>query len=327
MSTRTLLNISNLSVHFFLREGVAKAVDGVDLKVDEGEIVGIVGESGCGKTVTALSILRLIPMPPARIVNGKILFLNSNLVESTEEELRKIRGNDISMIFQEPMTSLNPVFRVGHQIAQTIRLHQGLSKREAYNQAVEMLRLVGIPSAELRIRDYPHQMSGGMRQRVMIAMAVSCRPKLLIADEPTTALDVTIQAQILDLMNRLKEEYGTSIIFITHDQGLVAENAQKIVVMYAGKVVESGDVKTIFSQPLHPYTIGLMNAVPRTNSSKKTSRRLYVIPGIVPSPTDLPPGCKFVDRCPKSIPECSINEPEVTMVDNGHLIRCWNFNS
>ena len=327
MFDRTLLEISDLRVHFHLREGIAKAVDGVDLTVNQGETIGIVGESGCGKTVTALSILRLIPEPPARIAGGKIQFQNTNLIASTEEQLRKIRGNDISMIFQEPMTSLNPVFRVGHQIAQAIRIHQGLSKRDAYHKTIEMLRLVGIPSPELRTRDYPHQLSGGMRQRVMIAMAISCRPRLLIADEPTTALDVTIQAQILDLMNRLKEEMDTLIILITHDQGVIAENAQSVVVMYAGKVVESAGVKVLFGQPLHPYTIGLMNAVPRTCEPDEAGRRLYVIPGTVPALFDLPPGCKFAARCPKATQRCVIDEPALKPIDDDHLVRCWNIDS
>ena len=327
MVGKTLLKVSDLQVHLFLRKGTIKPVDGVDFSVSEGETLGIVGESGCGKTVTALSILRLIPEPPAKIVGGRIEFEGSDLVGADHARMRKLRGNEISMIFQEPMTSLNPVFRVGHQIAQAVKLHQGLSKKEALNQAVEVLRLVGIPSPEKRINDFPHQLSGGMRQRVMIAMAVSCHPKLMIADEPTTALDVTIQAQILDLMQWLKEEIGTSIILITHDQGVIAENAQRVLVMYAGKVVESARVSKLFEEPFHPYTVGLMKSVPGNDNGNGNANRLCVIPGMVPSPLRLPPGCKFEPRCQDSMPRCKFEEPSLVAVTENHKVRCWKYES
>ena len=327
MAGNTLLTVSDLQVHFFLKRGTLKPVDGVNFSISEGETLGIVGESGCGKTVTALSILRLIPDPPARIVGGRIEFEDDDLVTASQTRMRKLRGNEISMIFQEPMTSLNPVFRVGHQIAQAVRLHQGLSKKEALNKAIEVLRLVGIPSPEKRVHDYPHQLSGGMRQRVMIAMAASCQPKLMIADEPTTALDVTIQAQILDLMQQLKEEIGTSIILITHDQGVIAENAERVLVMYAGKVVESAPVTALFEEPCHPYTVGLLKAVPGTYGWDEKGRRLYVIPGMVPSPLGLPPGCRFEPRCQESMPRCRVEEPSLLAVSDNHLVRCWKYQS
>ena len=322
---KELMKIRGLEVHLGLRQGLVKPVDGVDLDLSEGEILGIVGESGCGKTVTALSILRLIPQPPGRIAAGEIRFDGRDLLSLTNSEMRKVRGNDISMVFQEPMTSLNPVFRVGYQISQTISLHQGLSKKESLDQATEMMRLVGIPSAELRSKDYPHQLSGGMRQRVMIAMAMSCRPKLLIADEPTTALDVTIQAQILDLMKRLNEEIGMSIILITHDQGVIAENTQRVMVMYSGKIVETADVKTLFATPLHPYSQGLMRSIPGLTGSAGCRQRLYVIPGMVPIPMNLPPECKFLSRCPQASKPCAREEPPFFEPSPGHLVRCWNY--
>ncbi|MBW1961685.1 MAG: ABC transporter ATP-binding protein [Deltaproteobacteria bacterium] len=322
---KELLEIRNLQVHFRLKEGLLKPVDGVDFDLVEGEILGIVGESGCGKTVTALAILRLIPQPHGRIVEGRIRFNGLDLLSLSDSEMRKIRGNDISMIFQEPMTSLNPVFRVGHQIAQAIRLHQGLSKKESMEQAIEMMRRVGIPSAELRARDYPHQLSGGMRQRVMIAMAMSCRPKLLIADEPTTALDVTIQAQILDLMKRLNEEIGTSVILITHNQGVIAENTQHVIVMYCGKIVESAGVKELFASPMHPYTRGLMKAIPDVNADAGCRRRLYVIPGMVMTPMNLPVGCRYKSRCSQAFEPCSEQEPPLFEARPGHWVRCWHY--
>ena len=323
-----LLEVNNLKTYFFTDEGVAKAVDDVSLTLREGETLGVVGESGCGKSVTALSILRLIPHPPGKIVDGKIHFADrGNLTQLTEREMRKIRGNEISMIFQEPMTSLNPVFRIGSQIAEAIQLHQKVSKTEGYERAVEMLKLVGIPSPEKRIRDYPHHLSGGMRQRVMIAMALSCNPRLMLADEPTTALDVTIQAQILDLMNKLKKEVGTSIILITHNLGVIAEMAQNVSVMYAGVVVENTDVKTLFAEPLHPYTIGLLTSIPRADRDAGTKKRLNTISGIVPSLLDLPEGCRFGDRCPQVHEPCRKWEPPLSPIayksGKDHLVRCW----
>ena len=317
-----LLAIRDLSTYFFTEDGVIKAVESVSLSLNEGDTLGLVGESGCGKSVTALSILRLVPHPPGKIVSGRIEFENQNLLSLRESEMRRIRGAKISMIFQEPMTSLNPAFRVGGQIAEAIRLHQDLSRKEALSKSIEMLNLVGIPSPEIRVRDYPHQMSGGMRQRVMIAMALSCNPKLMIADEPTTALDVTIQAQILDLMNKLKAKIGTSIILITHDLGVIAENAQFVAVMYAGRVMEYADAEALFDDPKHPYTIGLMASLPNPEEAR-LRRRLSVIPGTVPSLISLPSGCKFRDRCNKSSVTCKEQEPALLEVKPGHQVRCW----
>ena len=317
-----LLRVNNLRTYFHTDLGVAKAVDGVSLTVKRGETLGIVGESGCGKSVTALSIMRLIPIPPGRIESGEIYLEGKNILDLSDAEIRKIRGNMISMIFQEPMTSLNPVFRIGDQISEAIRLHQGLSKKEAINKSIETLRLVGIPSPEKRVHDYPHQLSGGMRQRVMIAMAISCRPKLMIADEPTTALDVTIQAQILSIMQKLKEETGTAIILITHNQGVVAEMAQNVIVMYAGKIMEQATVFDLFENPHHCYTEGLMKAIPRLDQIQK-QRRLHIIRGIVPSLLNLPPCCKFSDRCDKSFAKCRKEEPPLFEVSPGHTCRCW----
>jgi len=322
---KELMKIRSLRVYLTLKQGLVKPVDGVDIDLAPGEKLGIVGESGCGKTVTALSILRLIPDPPGRIAGGHILFNGRNLLSLSDSEMRKVRGNEISMIFQEPMTSLNPVFKIGYQIGQAIRLHQNLSKKESLDKAIEMMRLVGIPSPEVRAQDYPHQLSGGMRQRIMIAMAMSCRPKLLIADEPTTALDVTIQAQILDLMKKLNEEIGTSIILITHDQGVIAENVQRVLVMYSGKIVEAAGVKDLFAAPLHPYTQGLMKSIPGLGEDAGNRQRLYVIPGVVPIPINLPPGCKFYARCFLSSPPCSQKEPPLIEHSSGHLVRCWNY--
>jgi peptide/nickel transport system ATP-binding protein/oligopeptide transport system ATP-binding protein len=302
--------------------GVAKAVDGVSFSVKASDSVGVVGESGCGKSVTALSIMQLVPQPPGKIESGEIFFEGQNLLKTLPPVMRKIRGNKISMIFQEPMTSLNPVFRIGNQISEAIKLHQNLSKKEALYRAVEMLKLVGIPSPEKRVYDYPHQMSGGMRQRVMIAMAISCRPRLMIADEPTTALDVTIQAQILDLMRKLREETGTSIILITHDMGVIAEMVDTVIVMYAGKVVEQSPVEDLFDNPCHPYTEKLLKSVPRLDRGQK-KEKLSVIPGIVPSLLSLPSGCKFNDRCEKAFKKCSKKEPPLFEVHPGHISRCW----
>jgi peptide/nickel transport system ATP-binding protein len=316
-----LLKVNDLRTYFYTDLGVAKAVDGVSFSLDEGDTLGIVGESGSGKTVTVLSILRLISQPPGKIESGEILFEDENLLDLSKRAMRKIRGNKISMVFQEPMTSLNPVFKIGEQIAEAIRLHQGLSKKEAFEKTIDMLQLVGIPSPNKRVYDYPHQMSGGMRQRVMIAMAISCRPKLMIADEPTTALDVTIQAQILDIMQKLKEETGASILLITHNMGIVAETVQNVAIMYAGKIVEYASVSDLFENPYHPYTESLLRSVPRLDLPQR--KRLPVIPGIVPSLLNLPEGCKFNDRCEKSFSRCLAEEPPLFEACPGHTCRCW----
>jgi oligopeptide/dipeptide ABC transporter ATP-binding protein len=317
----TLLSVKDLRTHFFTEAGVVRAVDGVSLHVRPGETLGIVGESGCGKTVTALSILRLIPDPPGRIVGGSIDFEGRDLLGLPEDEMRTIRGQAISMIFQEPMTSLNPVFTVGEQVAEGIRYHQRLSTREAWDRAVEMLQRVKIPDPARRAQEYPHQLSGGMRQRAMIAMALVLGPRLLIADEPTTALDVTIQAQILELLLSLREEMGMAVILITHDLGVIAEAADRVVVMYAGRVVEEGSAKALFDQPLHPYTQGLLASLPRLEADKK-HRRLQAIPGLVPNLLELPAGCKFAPRCPKVIEACWPAEPELREVRAGRRARC-----
>jgi peptide/nickel transport system ATP-binding protein len=321
MTAGPLLEIRNLKTYFDVRGGVLKAVDDVSVTIDPGETLGLVGESGCGKSVTASSIMRLIPMPPGRIAGGEILFDGIDIVRRPESEMRKIRGKMISMIFQEPMTSLNPVFTVGDQVAEVIGLHEKLSGREIRDRVIEAFRLVRIPAPESRIKEYPHQMSGGMRQRVMIAMALACHPKLMIADEPTTALDVTIQAQILDLMNKLKEETGASILFITHDLGVIAEMAQKVAVMYAGKIMESADVETLFAEPKHPYTVGLMSSIPILGIGKK-QKRLSTIAGVVPSLFKLPKGCLFNERCTAVRKECVTMEPPMIDLGNGHIVRC-----
>lgn len=319
-----LLEIRGLQTQFFTENGLARAVDGVSYALARGETVGVVGESGCGKSVTALSVLRLIPDPPGRIVGGEILFEGTNLLTLSPAEMRRIRGNDISMIFQEPMTSLNPVFTIGNQIAEAVRLHQGLSKRDALNKAIEMLTLVGIPVPARRVHEYPHQLSGGMRQRAMIAMALSCNPKVLIADEPTTALDVTIEAQILDLMHHLQDELGTAILMITHDLGVIAEIARKVVVMYAGKIVEQAPVEPLFAEPNHPYTQGLLQSLPRVDKDAMgVKHRLQEIPGIVPSLLNLPRGCKFASRCPKVMPQCEEEEPLLELIAPDHYSACW----
>jgi oligopeptide/dipeptide ABC transporter ATP-binding protein len=317
----TLLTVEDLQTHFFTEEGVVRAVDGISLSIRPGETLGLVGESGCGKTVTALSILRLIPDPPGRIVGGTISLEGKDLVRLPEEEIREIRGKVISMIFQEPMTSLNPVFTVGEQVAEGIRHHQKVSKREAWERAIEVLRRVKIPDPARRAQEYPHQLSGGMRQRVMIAMALALNPKLLIADEPTTALDVTIQAQILELLLALKEEMKMAVLLITHDLGVVAETAERVVVMYAGRVVEEASVQQLFDNPLHPYTQGLLESLPKLEAGKGR-QRLVAIPGLVPNLLELPRGCKFAPRCPKVIAECWPTEPELREVRPGHWARC-----
>ena len=324
MQTNNLLEIKNLRTYFYVRRFVAKAVDNVSLTIKSGETLGLVGESGCGKSVTAHSIIRLIPDPPGKIESGEILFEGKKLLDLSEYQMRKIRGNQISMIFQEPMTSLNPVFPVGEQVAEVIRLHQGLSRSETRERVIEMFHLVGIPAAETRLSDYPHQMSGGMRQRVMIAMALACNPKLMIADEPTTALDVTIQAQILDLMNKLKTETGASILFITHDLGVIAEMAQNVAVMYAGKVMEYTDVKTLYANPKNPYTVGLLQSIPVLGRESK-EKRLKTISGVVPSLLNLPPGCLYNDRCPDVFNDCRQVEPDMYPVANNHFVRCLKY--
>ena len=315
-----LLEVRDLKTHFYTEDGVVPAVDGVSFSLNRGETLGIVGESGSGKSVTSLSVMRLIPYPAGKIIDGEILFEGENLLDKTDEEMRRIRGNEISMIFQEPMTSLNPVFTVGDQIMEAIILHQNVGHRQALDRAIEMLRLVGIPAPERRIDDYPHQMSGGMRQRAMIAMALSCNPKLLIADEPTTALDVTIQAQILDLMMDIKREFTTSIMLITHDLGVIAETADKVVVMYAGKIVESADVISIFKKPAHPYTEGLIGSIPKVNED---CERLSTIEGAVPNPFDMPKGCRFHPRCRYAKNICREQEPQLVDLDSDHQVSCW----
>jgi oligopeptide/dipeptide ABC transporter ATP-binding protein len=324
MQNKTLLEISNLRTYFYVRGLVAKAVDDVSLLIKSGETLGLVGESGCGKSVTAHSIIRLIPDPPGKIESGEIFFDGKNLLRFSESQMRKIRGNRISMIFQEPMTSLNPVFPVGDQVGEVIRLHQKLSRSGTRERVIEMFHLVGIPAAEKRLSDYPHQMSGGMRQRVMIAMALACNPKLMIADEPTTALDVTIQAQILDLMNKLKEETGASILFITHDMGVIAEMAQNVAVMYAGKIMEYTDVKTLYASPKNPYTVGLLGSIPVLGRETK-EKRLKTISGVVPSLLNLPSGCLYNDRCPDVFNDCRQVEPAMYPVAENHYVRCLKY--
>ena len=318
MSNEPLLRVVNLQTHFFSDSGLVRAVDGVSFDVHAGQTLAVVGESGSGKSVTALSILRLVAEPPGRIVGGEVLFRGRNLLEATPREMRAIRGKAISMIFQEPMTSLNPVFSCGEQIIETLMLHEKLTRQTARRRAIEMLELVGINSPEQRADEYPHQLSGGMRQRVMIAMALACHPEVLIADEPTTALDVTIQAQILELLRRLQKEMGMAVILITHDLGVVAETADHVAVMYAGQVVEYGDVRSTFRHPLHPYTAGLQASLPKLGT---TEDRLRVIPGSVPNPANFPVGCRFHPRCPVAQNRC-LTEPELVAVEPGHLSRC-----
>ncbi len=315
-----LLSVENLKTTFYTSEGVVRAVDDVSFTIHEGQSVGLVGESGCGKSVTSLSVLRLIAGPSGRIEGGRILYKGVDVLSLDDARMRAIRGNQISMIFQEPMTSLNPVFRIGDQIAETLMLHDGMEKKAAAARAVEMLQLVGIPQAARVAREYPHQLSGGMRQRVMIAMAMACKPELLIADEPSTALDVTIQAQILDLMRDLKRDQGTAILLITHDLGVVAEMCEFVIVMYGGKVVEQADVRTIFRSPRHPYTVGLMESRPSIN---RDAERLTPIPGMVPSPLKLPQGCYFHPRCSRAFDRCRVEAPPLFEVAPGHLSRCW----
>jgi oligopeptide/dipeptide ABC transporter ATP-binding protein len=325
MST-PLLTVDDLHIALAGDGATYGAVEKVSFEIGRGEAFGLVGESGCGKSVTALSILRLIANPPGRIVGGAIRFEGRNLLELSESEMERIRGNDISMIFQEPMTSLNPLYTVGRQISEAIALHEGLSRRDAMDKAVEMLRRVQMPEAERRAQAYPHQLSGGMRQRVMIAMALSCNPKVLIADEPTTALDVTIQAQILDLMRELQETFGTAIILITHDMGVVAENADRVVVMYAGRKVEEAAAAELFDNPGHPYTKGLLGSIPHLDTAARTTRRtrLNEIKGMVPSLFNLPAGCSFAPRCTLATDECRATPPPLQEHRPGHWIACWH---
>lgn len=315
-----LLDVRHLETHFVTGEGTARAVDGVSLHVKRGETLGLVGESGCGKSVTSLSVLRLVPSPPGKIVGGEIWFKGRNLMELPEPEMRKIRGNEISLIFQEPMTALNPVFSVGEQIAEVFRIHRGMKKREALDHAVEMMERVRIPAPRQRVHEYPHQMSGGMRQRVMIAMALACDPDLLIADEPTTALDVTVQAQILALMEELKERTDAAVILITHDLGVIAEVADRVAVMYAGHVVEEGSVHDIFDNPLHPYTMGLLKSIPQLDAP--ATDRLHTIEGVVPNPMDFPTGCRFHPRCDQCFDACDKNDPTTLEVRPNHSAAC-----
>ena len=315
----TLLNVTDLKTYFRTMDGVVKAVDGVDFSLRPGQTLGIVGESGCGKSVTSLSVMRLID-PPGWIAGGQMLFRGTDLATLSEKEMRRIRGDEISMIFQEPMTSLNPVFTVGNQVMEAIIEHRKVSKREALAQTVQLFRMVGIPSPERRVKDYPHNMSGGMRQRVMIAMALALQPDLLIADEPTTALDVTIQAQILELIKDLRVKVNTAVMLITHDIGVVAEMADNVVVMYTGKVVEHGTVMQVLKTPKHPYTVGLLNSIP---SLGQKGTRLNVIPGTVPSPLNLPRGCPFAPRCPHVMAICREEHPPLKTLDDGSAARCW----
>ncbi len=317
-----LLEVKNLKTYFFTDDGVAKSVDDVSYTVDHRETLGVVGESGCGKSVTALSIMRLIPAPPGKTVGGEVFFEGKDLLKLSEEEMRRIRGNKISMIFQEPMTSLNPVFTVGDQIEESILLHQKCSKAEAKERSIEMLRKVGIPAPEQRYGEYPHQLSGGMRQRVMIAIALSCNPDVLIADEPTTALDVTVQAQILELIKSLQTSLGMGVILITHDLGVIAETADKVAVMYASHIVEYAPVKEIFFNPLHPYTVGLLGSIPKLNIE---TDRLMTIEGTVPPPTNYPNGCNFAPRCPWATATCLKDEPALVELDGGHKVACHNW--
>ena len=323
-SGQLLLDVRNLKTYFYTEDGVVKAVDGVDFYVKPGEVLGLVGESGCGKSVTSLSIMRLISAP-GKIVEGQILFEGKDLVQASEDEMIQVRGNRVSMIFQQPQTALNPVFKVGDQIAEVLSIHQGMSKEAGLARAIELLQMVGIPEPDRRAEAYPHELSGGMAQRVMIAMGLACVPNLLIADEPTTALDVTIQAQILDLMRNLRENIGTAIILITHDLGVVSEMCERVAVMYAGQIVEQADVQTIFARPLHPYTQGLIGSIPVLGKLKD---RLEVIPGSVPNLVNLPPGCRFAPRCRAreeyQLAVCTAQSPELMQVDsNGHKVRCW----
>ncbi|MDD5636589.1 MAG: ABC transporter ATP-binding protein [Atribacterota bacterium] len=316
---QTVLQVKNLKTHFFTENGIVKAVDGVDFEVYQGETLGLVGESGCGKSVTAFSIVRLLDYP-GKTVEGQIVFKGDDLLKKSDNQMRKIRGKEIAMIFQEPMTSLNPVFSIGYQISESLKIHYKMSNQEARNKAIDLLEKVGIPIPQQRVDEYPHQLSGGMRQRAMIAMALACDPILLIADEPTTSLDVTIQAQILDLMKNLLQQFNSSLIMITHDLGVIAEIADRIAVMYAGKIVEYADTRSIFFSPLHPYTFGLLTSIPRLDLDLE---KLESIPGIVPDPLHFPLGCKFHPRCIFATEKCKKEEPLLERIEDNHMIRCW----
>lgn len=316
-----LLQIRNLKTYFYTGDGVVKAVDGVSYDVEQGETLGLVGESGCGKSVSALSIMRLIPNPPGRIVDGEIIFDGRDLLKISEEEMRHIRGNDIAMVFQEPMTSLNPVLTIGRQLTETLQLHLKMNKKTSLKRAAELLELVGIAEPDTRLSDYPHQFSGGMRQRVMIAMALSCNPKLLLADEPTTAVDVTIQAQLLELIKRLGDEFGTTVIVITHNLGVVARYANKVNVMYAGRIIETGTARDIYGDPRHPYTLGLLRSVPRLDEPRK--EKLIPIEGMPPDLSRLPDGCAFRPRCTFAIDKCAQEIPPLLAMEEGHRAACW----
>lgn len=317
MSKKELLNIKDLSIEYTTEDGTVKAVNGINIELKKGETLGLVGETGAGKTTTALGIMRLVPNPPGKIMNGEIEFEGKDLLNLKEEEMRMIRGNKISMIFQDPMTSLNPVMTVGEQIAEVIEIHQDLNRQDSMKKAEEMLELVGIPGS--RANDYPHQFSGGMKQRVVIAISLACNPQLLIADEPTTALDVTIQAQVLDLMNNLKEEFNTAMILITHDLGVVSEVCDKVAIMYAGEIIETASLKQLFENPKHPYTLGLFGSIPNL---EEAANRLNPIKGLMPDPTDLPKGCTFHPRCPYATEVCSKQAPKNTKIEDGHKVRC-----
>lgn len=318
----TILEVKNLKTYFYTEEGVVPAVDEVSFSLGKGETLAIVGESGCGKSVTSLSIMRIIPVPPGKILSGEILYKGEDLLKKSDKEMRSIRGRDISMIFQEPLTSLNPVFTIGHQIGDILRIHQKMHGKEARARIIEMLAKVRIPSPEKVVDQYPHQLSGGMRQRAMIAMALACNPSILIADEPTTALDVTIQAQIMRLLGELKDDHETSIILITHDMGVVAQIAQRVMVMYAGQAVEYGDVKGIFKNPLHPYTVGLLKSIPSIHAS---GQKLFSINGSIPSPKDYPSGCRFSSRCDHVCARCRKQAPPLFDLGGGRLVRCWKY--
>lgn len=319
-----LLDVRDLKVQFFTEDGAVRAVDGISFHIHPGEILGMVGESGCGKSVTALSLLRLLP-PSGKIVSGEINFFGKNLFQASESEMQQVRGNQISMIFQEPMTSLNPVMTVGDQVAESLILHKKMSRKEALSETIRLFESVRIPDAATRVKDYPHQMSGGMRQRVMIAMAIACHPALIIADEPTTALDVTIQAQILELLNQLRDEYGLSILLITHALGVVAETADRVIVMYAGRIVEEAPVLEIFERPYHPYTIGLLDSIPKIEIDGTKRDRLKAIEGTVPDLMKLPPGCSFYDRCSDRMDRCNESYPEIVWINSQHRVSCYKW--
>ncbi|MDA0769948.1 MAG: peptide ABC transporter ATP-binding protein [SAR202 cluster bacterium Casp-Chloro-G4] len=318
-----LLEVKDLATHFFTQEGVVKAVNGISFELEEGEVLGVVGESGCGKSVSALSVMRLVADPPGRTVRGEVIFEGEDLLKLDDSEMRKVRGNKISMVFQEPMTSLNPVLTIGRQLTETAELHMGMNKKQAEQHAAELLQRVGIPDAANRLKDYPHQFSGGMRQRVMIAIAMSCNPRLIIADEPTTALDVTIQAQILELMQELAREFGTALIIITHNLGVVARYAHRVIVMYAGKIIETGTAAEIYHNPRHPYTMGLLASVPRLDEIQRT--KLQAIEGLPPNLVNLPQGCSFAPRCAYANDKCLQEEPSLANYSDEHTAACWRY--